>query len=210
MGTPYWREGYFETLRKAAADAVCESADWQDYADFCLKSECGLRSQAFSILERLISRMELEPFPERRRFVRWLMSMSYRQEGRHMLLPYPLRLRIVEPTLLEWTMAEPSDSEPHRWIGGLDHLEQAIKLDPADFIALRELVIALLSQVSYTTDELPAGYLGSATEDLAALSKAEALLPRLANEDDRAAYAADIAEARYASHEHLQKRNLHP
>ncbi len=68
----------------------------------------------------------------------------------------------------------------------------------------------LLSQVSYTTHELLAGYLGSATEDLAALSKAEALLPRLADEHDRAAYAADIAEAKYAIHKYLQKRNLHP
>jgi hypothetical protein len=203
----YWREGYFETLRKAAADAVRESASWQDYADFCLEYERGLRSQAFLILERFISRMELEHFMERRHFVSWLMKTSYRQDGRHMLLPYPLSRRIVEPTLLEWTVVEPSDSEPHRWIGGLEHLEQAIELDPGDSIALRELVILLLSQVSYETQELPFGYLGSTSEGLAALSRAEALLPRLANEEDRAAYAADIADGRYAIQEYLLKRN---
>jgi hypothetical protein len=203
----YWREGYFETLRKAAADAARESASWQDYADFCLEYERGLRSQAFLILGRFISRMELEHFMERRRFVSWLMKTSYRQDGRHMLLPYPLTSRIVEPTLLEWTVVEPSDPEPHRWIGGLEHLEQAIELDPADSIALRELVIVLLSQVSYETHELPFGYLGSTSEGLAALSRAEALLPRLANEEDRAAYAADIAEGRHAIQEYLLKRN---
>jgi hypothetical protein len=46
----------------AAADAVRESASWQDYADFCLEYERGLRSEAFLTLERFISRMELEHF----------------------------------------------------------------------------------------------------------------------------------------------------
>jgi hypothetical protein len=44
------------------------------------------------------------------------------------------------------------------------------------------------------------------SENLAALSRAETLLPRLANEEDRTAYAANIAEERHAIHEHLLKR----
>ncbi len=204
----YWRQRYFEALKRAAADALRESVRWQGYADFCLEYERGLRSQAFLRLEQFISQMKLEPFLERRRFVSWLLKTSYRQEGRHMLLPYPLTSGLVEPTLLEWTMVEPSDPEPHRWIGGIEHLEQAIELDPADFIALKELVIVLLSRVSYSTHELPAGYLGSPQEDLAVLDKAEALLPRLPNENDRAAYFADIAEERHAIHEYLRKRGF--
>jgi hypothetical protein len=202
----YWREKYFETLRNAAADAVHESASWQDYADFCLEYERGLRSQAFLILGRFILGMEREPFMERRRFVSWLMKTAEGQKGRHMLIPHPLTVRVVEPTLLEWAEVEPSSSEPHRWIGGPEHLERAIELDPTDCIALKKFVIVLLSQVGYATHELPAGYLGSAPEDLATLSKIEALLPRLANEDDRAAYAADIAEERYVIHEYLRKQ----
>lgn len=76
MKMQYWREDYFGTLRKTAADAVCESPSWQDYADFCLEYERGLRSQAFLILERFISRMEREPFEARRRFVSWLLQAS--------------------------------------------------------------------------------------------------------------------------------------
>jgi hypothetical protein len=207
MKMHYWREEYFGTLRKAAADAVRESPGWQDYADYCLEYERGLRSQAFVILGRFISRMEREPFEERRRFVSWLMQMADEQKGSHMLVPHPLRLRIVEPTLLEWTEADPRNSEPHRWIGGLEHLERAIELDPTDGIALRKLVILLLSWVSYATHELPSGYLGTVSEDLAILSKAEDLLPRLANEDDRAAYAVDIADHRFAIHEYLRRRD---
>ena len=121
MKMHYWREDYFETLRKAAADAVCESPGWQDYADFCLDYERGLRSQAFLTLGRFISRIEHEPLRERRRFVSWLMRASDEQKDDHMLVPHPLRVRIVEPTLLEWTMADPQNSGPHRWIGGREY-----------------------------------------------------------------------------------------
>jgi hypothetical protein len=203
----YWRKQYFETLKNAAAASMSKSANWQDYADFCLKYERGFRGQAFLILERFIVRMEREPFIERRRFVSWLMETAEGQKGQHMLIPHPLKIRVVEPTLLEWVAVEPSSSEPHRWIGGHEHLEKAVELDPADHIALKKFIIILLSQVSYATHELPGGYLGSVSEDLATLSKIEALLPRLASEDDRAAYAADIAEERYAIHEHLRKQS---
>ncbi len=40
-----------------------------------------------------------------------------------MLVPYPLA-NACEPTLLEWTMAEPSDPEPHRWIGSVNILNK--------------------------------------------------------------------------------------
>ena len=62
MKMHYWREDYFETLRNAAVDAVRESPGWQDYADFCLQYERGLRSQAFLILGRFMSRMERGTF----------------------------------------------------------------------------------------------------------------------------------------------------
>jgi hypothetical protein len=203
----YWGKQHFELLKKAAADATSESPRWQDYADFCLEYERGLRKQAFLLLERFIVRMEREPFIERRRFVSWLKKTADGREGSHMLIPQPLAFRIVEPTLLEWTEVEPNCSEPHRWIGDLEHLERAIELDPTDQIALTKLVVVLLSGVDYATHELPYGYLGLPSEDLADLSKAEALLPRLANEDERAAFAADIAEERYAINEYLQKQN---
>jgi hypothetical protein len=134
MKMHYWRKQYFELLKKAAADAVYESARWQDYADFCLEYERGLRKQAFLILEGFIFRMEREPFMERRRFVSWLMKTAEGQQGSHMLIPQPLAIRIVEPTLLEWAEVEQNSSEPHRWIGGLEHLERAIELDPTDLL----------------------------------------------------------------------------
>jgi hypothetical protein len=47
-----------------------------------------------------------------------------------MLVPHPLHVRVVEPTLLEWTEVEPGCSEPHRCLGGYEHLKRAIELAP--------------------------------------------------------------------------------
>lgn len=195
----YWREEYFNDLKDAAADA---SAKWSDYSAFCLEYERGLRRQAFAVLERFIHSMEAEPFADRRRFVSWLMSIAYGREARHMLIPHPLQIRVVEPTLLEWTVVEPACSEPHRWLGGFEHLEKAIELDPADQIALREFVICLLSRVDYATHHLPVGYLGSALE---VLQRAESLLAGISCESDRFAYVAEVAEQKALIHEYLRK-----
>jgi hypothetical protein len=200
----YWREEYFQDL-KAAADAANASAKWTDYGTFCLEYERGLRHQAFAVLGRFIHSMELEPFAERRQFVSWLMSIAHGRKAGHMLIPHPLKIRVVEPTLLEWTVVEPTCSEPHRWLGGYEHLEKAIELDPADQIALREFVVCLLSQVNYATHELPVGYLGSALKDMDTLNRAEVLLPRISSDNDRTAYAADVAEQKALIHEYLRK-----
>jgi hypothetical protein len=134
------------------------------------------------------------------------MSIAARRKAKHMLIPHPLKIRIVEPTLLEWTVVEPTCAEPHRWIGGHEHLQRAIDLDPADQVALREYVICLLSQVDYATHELPFGYLGSAVKDLEILNSVDVLLPRMSNDSDRAAYAAEAAEQKALIHEYLRKQ----
>jgi hypothetical protein len=200
----YWREGYFKDLNAAAA-AANASGKWRDYGTFCLEYERGLRHQAFSTLERFIHTMEREPFAERRTFVSWLMSISYGREGRGMLIPHPLKIRVVEPTLLEWTEIEPACPEPHRWLGGYEHLEKAIEFDPADQIALRELVISLLGRVAYSTHHLPAAYLGSPMVDLETLDRIKAMLPGILSDDDRGAYATEVAEQMTAIREYLRK-----
>jgi hypothetical protein len=203
----YWRKDDFDSLKRVSEAAERESAGWQDYADFCLKLEKGLRHEALLLLERFIVHLEREPFIERRRFVKWLMGITGGQKGRRTLLPHPLVIRIIEPTLLEWVEVHPEDSEPHRWIGDPEHLEKAIELDPTDHIAAKRLVIALLSQIDYATHELPFGYLGIASEDFAKLARIEALLPTLANDEDRASFTVAVAEERGAIEAYLRRQN---
>ena len=84
-------------------------------------------------------------------------------------------------------------------------MEKAIELDPEDQIALRGFIVCLLSQVDYSTHHLPVGYLGSPMKDLDVLQRAENLLPGISNEDDRTAYAAEIAEQKGLIREYLRK-----
>ncbi len=123
-----------------------------------------------------------------------------------MVVPHPMQIRIVEPTLLEWTVVEPESPEPHRWIGGLEHLERAIELNPKDELARRKLVVRLLSSVG--THELPRAYLGSPEHDLKALDAADEHLRYLSDESDRNSLAAQVAEERKTIKDYLRGDNL--
>lgn len=191
----FWRRDYFNSLKDVAVKAR-KTPQWSEYADFCERYEQGLRNEAFSILARLIFSVERTSFAERRAFVSWLSHECDQRKGRHMLVPHPLQIRVIEPTLLEWTLAEPTCAEPHIWIGGYDHLKLALELEPENQIALRKLVIAVLSRVVFNGHEIPVGYLGNPEGDLAALEEADELLRGLADENDRLNLVADIAEKR--------------
>lgn len=201
----FWRKHYFQTLKDVAAEAS-KSAEWADYAVFCLEYERGLRRTAFATLERFMASLEHAPFPERRRFVSWLMQTVDGREGQHMLVPHPLRLRVIEPTLLEWTEVEPGCSEPYRWLGGYEHLKRAVELQPEDELARRKLIASILGRVGFVTHELPVGYIGTPHDDLAALREAEALLQELSGDEERRQFAAQIAEERALIGKYLRGR----
>lgn len=201
----FWRDAYFQTLKDVAAEASA-SPEWADYAAYCSEHERGLRRQAFAILDRFISQMERASFAERRRFVSWLLHRADLREGSHTLTPHPLCKRVIEPTLAEWLQVEPASSEPHRWLGGYQHLKRAVELDPTDEIAGRRFIGCILGHVDYSTHELPDGYLGEPSADLAALAEAEAALRGLSHDDDRRRAAAEIAEQRRLIEDYLHRR----
>lgn len=202
----FWRKEYFKTLKDAAA-AARAVPEWKAYAEFCEQYERGLRREAFLVLERFISFLEGSPVMARRSFVSWLSHQADGCEGRHMLVPYPLQVRIVEPTLVEWAEVEPDCSEPHLWLGGYEHLKRAVELAPHDHIAKRTLIGTILNRVGFDAHELPAGYLGDAVVDLAALNEAEMLLASCSSEEP-GGLAAEIVELRERIKHHLRATGL--
>src|SRR5580698_8266754 len=98
----FWRED-FELMNAVASGAAATPA-WADYAAFCSNLERGLRREAIARLTSFISMLERAPFQERKHFTSWLLHRTYRREGRHKLTPHPLKICIIEPTLLEWTI----------------------------------------------------------------------------------------------------------
>jgi len=197
----YWREDYFRTLKDVGGEAA---KSWAGYATFCSEYESGLRPQAFATLERFISALEREPFAERRQFVSWLMHATDGTEGAHMAVPHPLRWRIVEPTLVEWTAVEPESSEPHRWLGGYDHLRRAVELNPHDELATQKLIVLISSNVG--TAHLPDHYVGDPHKDLAALGEADALLEAISDNDLRNRFKQMVEEERTLIIQYLRSR----
>ncbi len=200
----HWRDEYFKTLRDVSAGAA-RSPEWYEYARFCSEYECGLRREAFTTLDRFILRLEREGFSERRRFVSWLLNTTNGVQGQHMALPHPLRVRIIEPTLIEWTAVEPTCSEPHRWLGGYEHLQSALEIDASDEIARRKLVSLILGSGDYSTHELPSGYIGDPHQDLAALAEANELASSLSSEIERKQFAEEIEQQRLLIQTYLSK-----
>jgi hypothetical protein len=97
---------------------------------------------------------------------------------------------------------EPDCAEPHRWIGGYEHLKRALELDATDELARRKLIICLLQVGSHL---LPKAYVGDPHQDLKNLSEAEALLHGLPNEDERRQWSVEIQEERFLILQYLGK-----
>lgn len=201
----FWRDSYFKTLKELAAEAAA-NPEWTDYAAYCTEHERGLRREAFTILNRFIVQMERTSFEGRRRFISWLLNRADLREGSDLAVPHPLRQRIIEPTLAEWLKAEPLSSEPHRWLGGYDHLKQAILLDPTDQVARRKFVGCILGGVDYSTHELPHGYLGDPTEDMAHLDEAEATLAGVTDDEFRKLATSEIADQKRLVEDYMHIR----
>jgi len=187
-------------------DVACEAStvpEWADFAAYCTDQERGLRRQAFVAVERFISQMEAAPFAERKRFVSWLLHRAEGRDGWHMLVPQPIRARLVEPTCAEWARVEPTSSEPHRWLGTYEHLKLALERAPADKIAARKFINLILGITQYATHELPAGFLGDPIECLKILDEAEAALPGLSDETEQNRCASEIEADRNLIREYL-------
>ncbi len=202
----FWRQKSFEDIKTVAALAAAQPNGWADYANYCLEQERGLRSRAFECLEKFILAMEKAPFDERRRFISWLLHVVEGRNYPQQLIPHPLKLRLVEPTLLEWTMVEPNCAEPHIWLGDQEHLEKALSLDPMNYLAKRKFVRYLLNQLNYATHELPWGYLGSPHEDLLLIQRAKSLVQELPDENERGSFSSTFDELQTAIHEYLKRR----
>ena len=192
----YWRKEYFCDLKAASLDA--EVHGWASYSQYCAFQESGLRARAFAVLAEFIQSLQSSSSAERRAFISWLLSFGEDRKGRHLLIPYPLQTQVVEPTLVEWVASEPENPEPHRWLGGQEHLERALDLNPKDQVARKRLIVFYLSGIDYATHELPSAYLGSIAEGLRTLEKIDELLPALEDNAARQVYREAVAEERAA------------
>ena len=200
----FWRQDQFVSIRGVVAEAA-KVPEWADYFAYCDLLEHGLRKQALVRLENFISALLTTPFEQRRRFVSWLYQRVWDTGWLNTFIPHPLNTRISEPTLREWVEREPDVAEPHCWLGTIDYLRRAVALDSHSDVICTRFIRCVLGGIDYATHELPLCYLGDdPLEDLADLAKADELLSRVRNADERVHFAARIIEERTLLNDYIR------
>jgi hypothetical protein len=198
----YWRDDNFRGLAELSALARTEP-DVAGFADYLALRERGLRTRAFASLDAFLAGAATWPFDRRRRFVDWLLGVRHARPEVVDLLPVPLRVRPVRPTVDEWVGREPGDPAGRRWRGALDggpgglaDLRAAVALDPAEQVARALLARRAARAVGFAVHELPVGYLGEPAEDLRLLDDASAAAAGLSDADERTGWAERLTDLR--------------
>jgi len=171
----YWRADNFRGL----ADLIPllgDDPDLTDFVEYLRLRERGLRKDAFKHLGRFIAVARSWSLARRCEVVNRLMKLHDERPRVFDMIPTPLTRDLIDPTLDEWMVHEPTNPVPFRWRGGTDNLRRAIALDPRETIARAKLIKRLLDEVAYATHELPSGYIGSAQDDIKTLDEVASLL----------------------------------
>lgn len=202
----YWRESSFKKLN-TLQERLAEHSELAHYVEYLNLLDRGLRREALQHIEQLIAHLKKLDVAERRRLVSILCWETEVSSG-HKLMPHPLKTGFVEPVIKDWIKNDPGAVEPLRWTGELDDLIRAVELDPACDYTRRRLIMRILSDVSFSTHELPAGYLGDveADEDLLILAGREA--QKLIDDEVRTKCLNLIREEHEEIHAYKRARNI--
>ncbi len=178
----YWNDNNLEGLL-AVAESIADDPTLQDFAQYCHYREQGLWQEAFRALAQFIAQVGRWPFPQRKRFVDWVLMIKFRQPHIHQLLPHPLIEGIIRPTLMEWSQVDPRDPVPLRWRGVFlserQALEEAVVLAPREEIARIVLIDRLIGDIEYATHHLPDYFIGEPRDCFPWAEQARVLLEPL-------------------------------
>ncbi len=204
-----------EILRRAASLA---EAEWDRFAAYCRARESGLRRDAFDHLGVFIRSMKGASIEQQRNFVNWLCERLW--EGvpdADALAPEPLLQQFVFPALNEWSLREPHDAIPFRWLGvlmssrgysgmrcGLSEpdeeahamLQTALRLDPQDQIARVRLIECCIGRLEFHAHHLPDAYLGEPEADLQLAQTVESLISDLLDLEQQSRLRDELRDAR--------------
>lgn len=175
---PYDRD--MDTLIFLAAEAGREEG-WHDFSRFCEFRGQGVRATAMEHLNKFLCTTAQWPLEKRLAFSKWVLWRSRKFHDDRVVLPHPIRERLIVPTLRSWSEASPDEAEAHLWLGLLRcddpsrHLDQALELDPSCELARRTLTDWIISDVEYNQHELPSFYINDPADDLGELDRASTL-----------------------------------
>lgn len=178
----YWNKDNFEGLTKVA-ESYRSIEGYEDFAQYCLLKEKGLRKKAHESIENFIKATERKKEREQRKVAEQLAELSYHNRHIHQLIPHQLH-QFLLTVLRKWAEAEAHDATPHRWLGyignELNSYLKALEIEPTDTISLVAVINFYLNRVDYQTHHLSESFfIGEIAEAKKSLDQAEALLGRL-------------------------------
>jgi hypothetical protein len=200
----YWRKDSFEKLA-TLQERLAQHPELTEYCEYLRLLDSGLRKDALSRLSPLLQTLAVSN-TDRRRAIACLLLRATEHETGHRLMPQPLLVGFIEPTLSEWRLTCPKDPEPLRWSQSIDDLALALSLEPECDYTRRKLVLRILGHVGCAAHELPAGYLGDAQSDLDLLQMARKEASLLRDAESRAKYLEMIDQDESDLTEHLKTR----
>jgi hypothetical protein len=190
-----------DKLAFLATEAKNEEA-WLEFSRFCKFRAQGVRAAAMEHLSSFLQGAVDWSLGERLTFSKWVLWRSRKFHDNRVVLPHPLRTKLLIPTLRSWIESSPGEAEGHLWLGLLRcdepwlHLEQALELDPSCELARRTLTDWIISGVEYNQHELPSGYINDPVDDLNDLERASRLASGSTEEVRVRLWQQEIAELR--------------
>ncbi len=129
---------------------------YENFADYCLFREKGLRKLAFEALDKFMLDIQVTSRQIQQKIANELVELHAVSEI-HTLLPYPLKELLVN-ILQNWCNQKPADPTPYRWVAFLtwnyDYYLEAISVDPDDQFSLYELAKDQLERLDNDIDHL--------------------------------------------------------
>lgn len=190
-----------DELALLATEAKKEDA-WLEFSRFCELRERGVRAAAMEHLNNFLQAAVAWPLEKRLAFSKWVLWRGRKFHDDRVVLPHPLRKKLLIPTLRSWIEIAPGEAEAHLWLGLLRcddpwlHLEQALELDPSCELARRTLTDWIISHVEYNQHELPSLYINDPVDDLNDLERASKLASGSTEEARMRLWHQEIAELR--------------
>lgn len=173
----YWNRANFEGLSQLV-ETLRRDARFEELVRYCELREQGLRGESFQALDRFLTYILAQPVQVRRDVAVGVVDAHLRVPAAHQFMTQPLRQRLLEPVLIEWSASDPDCVTPMAALGLLrcdvDLLKRTLQLDPQNDRARACLVSVLLGDVEYATHHLVEDLLIGTVDDASAtLDEAE-------------------------------------
>ena len=207
----------FNALRDLARIAA-ETPPWCGFARYCELRAKGLRKPAFAAMTTFIAEATAWPYEDRRQFAVWICELGVSRKPE--VLPQPLFVQLVEPTLEQWLESDELDPRPAYFLGlfatwsaekpdSVARFESALARDAAFEPARLALVDGMLGDVGYSQHHLPEAYIGSPAKDLMLLNAASVLLESVRHPQARQYRLGELEEYRRQA-EHWREHGFAP